>query len=542
MVSALLGEVMEKNDKSTQKGNFILVLVAMLLGVLIGLMCANTFSRRGELTPLQGKMDEVMGLVQKEYVDMVDVDSLSEELVRVMLSELDPHSTYLSARESERTAEMMRGNFEGVGLVIHREGDSSFVGQVMPGGPSDGSGLLPGDWIVTVDGDSVTGLPADSVVAHLRGPRYTSVTVGVQRYDVAAAAMKPYSYKIRRGVVDQRSVPYYGMVDDTTGYVLLTSFTSTSHAEFRTAVRQLKVQGMRHLVFDLRGNGGGSLQAAVAIAGELLPMGSLIVYMQGVHSPRRDLTAHGGGLFAKGRVTVIIDEGSASASEVVAGALQDNDRATVVGRRSFGKGLVQTEYSLSDGSTVLLTTARYYTPSGRCIQRSYDDGTDEYYRDYVQQLIDETYADSAVANVKDTTPYYTVGGRTVYGGGGINPDHLFPYRHDTSFIYYNQLVSRRLLSTTAFDYVRKHVGELTERYPDQESFCREFRVGEPLMEALVSRGERMGVARDTKSLRKQRGLIANMLAAFVGQALYGDAVYYRLLLREDDDMNKIRKL
>ena len=527
---------MSKNDKSTQKGNFILVLVAMLLGVLIGLMCANTFGHRQAATPLQGKMDEVMELVQNEYVDTVNVDSLSEGLVAVLLNELDPHSNYFSARETEKNAEMMRGNFEGVGLVIHREGDTSYVGQVMPGGPSDGVGLLPGDMLVVIDGDSVIGLPSDSVVGRLRGPSHTKVTVNVRRLD------RELTFTIRRGVVDQPSLPYYAMLDDTTGYLMLTTFTSTSHSEFRSALRQLKHRGMRHLIFDLRGNGGGSLSSAVGIAGELLPLGSPIVYTKGAHARRHDVNAHGTGLFTTGRVTVLIDEGSASASEVVAGALQDNDRATVVGRRSFGKGLVQQEYSLSDGSSVLLTRARYYTPSGRCIQRSYDEGTDEYYRDYMQQLIDEVYADSAVVSIKDSTPYYTAGGRVVYGGGGITPDHLFTYRHDPTFVYYNQLASKRLLALTAFDYVKHHAAQLSQRYPDGNSFYRNFHVDDALVEVLVRRGEQQGIPCNRKSLQAQRNLITNTMSAYIGQALFGDAMFYRILLREDDDIKKIRQL
>lgn len=521
-------------DKSTQVGNAVLVLVAMVLGVLIGLMFADTFGRHRSTTPLQGKMDEVMELVRENYVDEVDLDSLSERLAAVLLSELDPHSTYLSARETERSAELMRGHFEGVGLVIHRDGDTSYVGQVMPGGPSDGSGLLPGDMIVTVDGDSVTGLPADTVVARLRGASHTRVTIRVRRLG------KELDFTILRGVVDQPSLPYYDMLDDTTGYIMLSSFTTTSHNEFHAALRQLKNRGMRHLIFDLRGNGGGSLSDAVGIVDELLPAGSPILYTQGAHMRRQDIRSHLGGLFTTGRVTVMIDESSASASEVVAGALQDNDRATVVGRRSFGKGLVQQNFTLKDGSSLMLTTARYYTPSGRCIQRSYDDGTDEYYREYMQQLIDEAYADTAVTSVKDSTPYYTVGGRTVYGGGGITPDRLLPYRHDTTFVYYNQLNSKRLLSTTAFDYVKNHAEALLRRYPDDETFYRAFKVDDRLIEELVRRGERAGVARDAGSLRVQRGLMANTLAAYIGQALYSDALMYRIFLREDEDLKKLR--
>ena len=520
----------------------MLVLVAMVLGVLIGLMCAETFGHRHSGISLQGKMDEVLALVQKEYVDEVNIDSLSENLVGVLLSELDPHSTYLSARESEVNAEQLRGNFEGVGLVIHRQGDTSYVGQVIPGGPSVGSGLLPGDMIVGIDNYSVIGRPADEVVGMLRGPRRTSVSINVLRHNSKANdGLSPHTFTIRRGVVEQPSLPYHAMLDDTTGYITLTSFTSTSHAEFRNALRDLKGKGMRHLIFDLRGNGGGSLSDAIGIVGELLPMGSPILYTQGAHSRRHNITSHPGGLFTTGRVTMVIDEGSASASEVVSGALQDNDRATVVGRRSFGKGLVQSSFTLKDGSSVMLTTARYYTPSGRCIQRSYNDGTEEYYRDYVQQLIDETYADSAVASIKDSTPYYTAGGRIVYGGGGIIPDCLLPYRKDTTFVYYNMLASKGLMHRVAFDYVIHHATELLRRYPDADSFCRSFRVDDTMLRDLVRRGERAGIARDDRSLQVQRPLITNRIKAYIGQALYGDATLHRIMLEEDEDIDKVMK-
>lgn len=528
---------MSRNDKSTQLGNAILVLVAMVLGVLIGLMSADTFGpKRPAPTALQGKMDEVMELVQRNYVDTVDLDSLSEGLVSVLLNELDPHSSYLSARETERSAELMRGNFEGVGILVRREGDSSYVAQVLPDGPSVGSGLMAGDRLVAVDGRPVTGLAADTVVSLLRGPRRTRVAVDVDRRG------QPLRFALTRGVVDHLTIPYHDMLDDTTGYILLTSFATTSHDEFRQALHDLVGRGMTHLVFDLRGNGGGALGSAVGIAGELLPQGSQVMYTRGAHSRRRNVMVHGRGLFTEGRVTVLVDEGSASASEVVAGALQDNDRALIVGRRTFGKGLVQSDFELADGSSVMLTTARYYTPSGRCIQRPYDDGTDEYYREYMQQLIDETYADSAVASVKDSTPYYTVGGRTVYGGGGIIPDRLLTYRKDPTFVYYNQLSAQGLLNRLAFDQVKHHAGELLQRYPDEETFCRRYEVSEALLQELAARGERAGVARDARSLRAQRALIANRIKAYIGQFLFGDRTFYRILLQEDDDLKKIRQI
>lgn len=526
---------MSKTNKQSQAGNLILILVAMVLGVLIGLMFASRPVQQ-PLTSLQGKVDEVLGIVENRYVDDIDADSLSERLLSVLLNELDPHSTYLSARETEKSEEMMRGSFDGVGLMLHREGDTTYIGQVLADGPSVGLGMLPGDMIVAVGGEQVSGvgMPADSVVARLRGPKGSKVVVEVQHVDG-----KNNKYTVRRGMVPHHTLPYYTMLSDTIGYIHLTSFATTSHEEFRDAVLHLKRQGMRHLVFDLRSNGGGSLQAAVGIAGELLPTGSLIVYTKGAHSRRNNIYSLPGGSFTSGGVTVMVDENSASASEVVSGALQDNDRATIVGRRTFGKGLVQGEYQLSDGSSVLLTTARYYTPSGRCIQRSYADGTEEYYRDYFNQLMDEAYADTMVMAINDSTPYRTVGGRTVYGGGGIAPDVPIPYRKDSSLVYYNRLSSKGLLSRVAFDYVKKHAEGLMEKYPDAEAFKKGFKVDESMIQRLATEGEKAGVKRNEKSLNKQRGYISAILKANIGMALYGDRGFYDSYIPYDDDLNRV---
>lgn len=521
------------SDKARQTGNFILVLIAMVLGVLIGLMFASRGTRQAEGT-LEGKVSEVMKLVESEYVDAIDADSVSERIVAAILSELDPHSTYLSARETERTDEMMRGNFEGVGIVLHYEGDSAFVGQVLADGPSANVGLLPGDLIMTVDGDTMSGvgIARDSVVARLRGPRATTVEVCVKRLG------KDYCYKIRRGVVNHQTVTCAMMLNDTTGYILLSSFSSTSYDEFHNALVSLKGKGMRKLIFDLRGNGGGSLSSAVGIAGELLPAGSLIVYTKGEHSRRRDVKAPIGGLFTKGPVVVMVDENSASASEVVSGALQDNDRATIVGRRTFGKGLVQTDFSLRDGSSVLLTTARYYTPSGRSIQRPYDSGTDEYYRSYISQLLDESYADSMTVHINDSTPYYTKGGRVVYGGGGIVPDKLLSYRKDESFVYYNALANKGLINMVAFRYVQRHAAELLHRYPNSKSFGKGFMANEAMLEELVREGVRVGIERNSQSIAAQRPLIMAMMKAYIGLSLYGNEAFYEAYLPMDEDLKE----
>lgn len=529
------------NEREANNGNKILVVIAMVMGVLIGLMFGsherNEFS--SEHGTLQGKMSEALELVERQYVDSIDADSLSERLVGVMLSELDPHSTYLTARETERTTEMMRGNFEGVGLVLRREGDTTFIGQVLSDGPSAGSGLMPGDLIWTVDGVRVSGvgMPADSVVARLRGPRRSKVDI-----EVVHEGDMHVSHTIRRGVVSHKSLAYSAMLDDTTGYIMLSTFSSTSYDEFHDALRELVKKGMTHLIFDLRGNTGGSLESAIGIANELLPAGSLIVYTQGAHQRRQDIHAQRGGLFTQGRVTVMVDEGSASASEVVSGALQDNDRATIVGRRTFGKGLVQREFKLGDGSSVLLTVARYYTPSGRSIQRPYSEGTDEYYRDYINQLMEESYADNPILHVTDSTPYYTVGGRVVYGGGGIFPDHLIPYRKDPTFAYYNKLSSKGLLSKVAFEEVRWHAESWLKRYPTVDDFCRHFTVDESLIQRVIKLGEKNDIPLDSKGLAAQRHLIRTMLKAYIGDFLYGQQAFYRIYLPEDEDLKQVRAM
>ena len=520
------------SDKQSAKGGVILMVTTMLAGMLMGAVCMQTVSsRRSARSGVDGKLGEVLRLVEREYVDQVATDSLGELLVSAMLADLDPHSNYISAKESEAANERYRGSFEGVGIILHREGDSTFVGSVMEGGPSDGLGFLPGDALVSANGVDLTGLPADSVVAALRGRRGTTVSVALVHFDGRADTIR-----VRRGVVEQNSVVCCDMLDDTTGYIMLSSFTSASHREFRDALSSLFERGMWHLVLDLRGNPGGAFESAIGIAGEFLPGGSLIVYTEGAHSKRHSSFARRDGMFTNGRVSVLVDENSASASEVVSGALQDNDRATIYGRRTFGKGLVQRSFTLDDGSMVYLTVSRYYTPSGRCIQRPYTDGTDEYYRSYMQLLLDEVYADTAVASVVDSTPYYTVHGRTVYGGGGIIPDVILPYRNDPSFVYYNKLEATAVIRRAAFAHVRRNVSELYEKYPTAEAFRRKFTTSDEMVRSVARLGEEVGIAVDEASLAKQRRLIGNMFKAFVGQSLYGDGLFYTIVRQEDDDI------
>ena len=535
---------MDSEQKKTNPANRVLILIAMVLGAIIGVMSASHIYTKKEYVTLNEKMSEVLNLVQENYVDNINVDSVGDRMLAAILSELDPHCIYLTARQTERTSELMRGNFEGVGLVLHRIGDTTFIGQVLDDGPSSNSGLLPGDLIWAVDGENVVGMPGDSVVARLRGPSRSKVKIEVKRHS-GNQAQKPsdnLTFTVRRGLVLHKTVVYSDMLDKNTGYIKLSTFSTTSYEEFHSALKMLLYKGMKSLILDLRGNTGGSLESAIGIANELLPKGSLILYSQGAHHPREDVVARSGGLFTEGKVTVLVDEGSASASEVVSGALQDNDRATIVGRRTFGKGLVQREFELQDGSSVFLTIARYYTPSGRSIQRPYDQGTDEYYRDYLEQVIEESYADNPTLHVTDSTPYHTVGGRVVYGGGGIFPDQLIPYRKDPSLIYYNYLANNGILSQAAFEQVRQHAGELLERYPSIDLFCKNFSVTEALIQRVVTLGEEAGIPLDSQSLAAQRHLIGTMLKAYIAEFLFGQEAFYRICLTEDDDLKQVRAM
>ena len=515
--------------------------MALLLGCLIGVLASiSAFGKRQTEyvynSVSDDKLNAIWSLVDKNYVDPLDGDSVMDKVYASVLSTLDPHSSYLPRKAFEKEKEVLRGNFEGVGVVIRMMKDTVCVSQVMSGGPSERAGLQAADRILSVDGKQVSGvgMRSDSVVALLRGPRKSTADVTIRRISEPT----PRQVKIVRDVINTPSLTYSGMIDSKTGYIRLSRFGETTYDEFCEATRKLKKEGMRRMILDLRDNGGGALSSAIDICDELLPGREMIVYTQGEHQRRRNAYSSPGGLFSKGELIVMIDEFSASASEVVAGAIQDNDRGVIVGRRSFGKGLVQQQFALPDNSAVLLTIARYYTPSGRCIQRPYDKGSDEYYSEFVQHVMEEYSGDSLLSQVTDSTPYYTSAGRIVYGGGGILPDKTIHLKTDTNIVYYNKLLNKGTINDYVFDYVSLKGAGIRSRYVDGLSFEKHFVVSDAMMRDLFAKAENDGIKRNEKGIASFYNEIRTRVKAEIGDMLYGSDTFYKLLLPFDSEVKE----
>ena len=482
----------------------------------------------------QGRIDEVMKLVSTMYVDTPDLNQASETAVKAMLRELDPHSIYIAARDVERANEGLQGNFEGVGISFQIVSDTIVVGSVIVGGPSEKVGLEVGDKIIRIDGQAATGDSINNqfVFNHLRGKKGTQVTLDVLRHGSS------YQFAVVRDKVPIYSVDTYFMASDTVGYIRLVRFARTSVNEVRKALHDLERQGMKALMLDLRGNSGGYLDIACQLGNEFLERGQLIVYTEGRNSKRQNFRANGRGDFRQGRLVVLIDEGSASAAEIVSGAIQDHDRGTIVGRRSFGKGLVQRMFELEDGAQVRLTTARYYTPSGRCIQRSYADGADAYRDDINQRYKHGELFSADSIHFPDSLRFRTDAGRVVYGGGGIMPDRFVPMDTTRLSDYYVALRGKGLLNTFPLRWADAHRGQPQVR--DFDAFLAHYD-SFGLDSLLAAEAVEKGVVRDTEkeALEPRRTAVSDrylayMLKAQVAKDLFGIEYYYKVMRDLDD--------
>lgn len=486
-----------------------------------------------QLTGLS-RIREVVKLISQDYVENPDLDKASEKAVVAMLAELDPHSVYIPARDVERANEGLRGNFEGVGISFQIVKDTVVVVEVIVGGPAEKVGMERGDKLLTVNGVAATGDTISNawVPRYLRGKKGTKVEIEVLR------GGRKLKFDVVRDNVPLYSVDTYFMADDSIGYICLSRFARTSVDEVRDAIKKLKAQGMTSLMLDLRGNGGGYLDIACGLANEFLSNRSLIVYTAGRNSPRQNFKANFLGSFRKGGLVVLIDEGSASASEIVSGAIQDWDRGVIVGRRSFGKGLVQRMYGLEDGAQVRLTTARYYTPSGRCIQRPYDKGSDAYRNDINQRYKHGEMVSADSIRFADSLKYKTNKGRIVYGGGGIMPDVFVPMDTMRLSQFFIDLRSKGIINEWTSEWASKHREEYRGRgFEDYLAGYDEL----GLVEQLEAYALEKGVVRDVEAEAKEAERVRHsdtymheLIKALVAKDLFGREYYYRVMKDSDD--------
>ena len=514
------------------------VVLLLMVGVMIGLLINNGVGhRRPTSSSVTGysKFDEVLGHVYRDYVDTVDVFTLEDNAITLMMEELDPHSQYVSLEEFNAMNDPLLGSFEGIGVQFRIEKDTIAIVSAIKGGPSEKVGLLAGDRIIYVD-DSLTAgvkLKNEDVMRKLKGPKGTKVRVQVLRRGVEG--LLPFT--ITRDVIPTYSVDIAYMLDEQTGYLKLSKFSATTHDEFKKGLRKLKGEGMKRLIFDLRGNSGGYLQAAVDVADEFLPKGSLIVYTEGRNRPRQYMNARRRGMVEDLPVAVLIDGESASASEIVAGALQDNDRGTIVGRRSFGKGLVQEQMMLSDASAIRLTVARYYTPTGRSIQKPFDGDREKYlFESYERYDSGELFSEDSI-HFADSLKYTTPKGKTVYGGGGIMPDIYVPLVDDSTEYYFNRIANLGLLYQYAFEYADAHRKELS-RYKTVEAFDKGFHVTDAMFTELVKLADEKGIKGSKEQKRVARREADILLKAYIARDLLDDEGFYPIYAPMDEVLQK----
>lgn len=484
--------------------------------------------------PGMSRLREVMGLVDGHYVEDPHTDQLSETAIRAMLTSLDPHSIYIPAKDVQRSNENLQGNFEGVGITFSIFNDTIVVGDVVAGGAAEKVGVMRGDKLLRIDGKPATGDSVNNnfVMKRLRGKKGTEVVVDILReHDTIA-------FHIIRDKIPINSVDSYFMADDTIGYIRLLRFARTSVDEFRKALSALKKQGMTALVLDLRGNTGGYLDIACGLANEFIANGRLLVYQEGRMQKRQEFRANRYGAFRTGRLVVLIDENSASAAEIVSGAVQDWDRGTIIGRRSFGKGLVQRMYNLSDGSQVRITTARYFTPSGRCIQKPYDNGSADYRSDLSRRFKHGEMVSADSIHFPDSLKYTTAGGRTVYGGGGIMPDVFIPMDTMRLSDYYVACSSKGLLRKFSQTWMEQHHNDPSAATFEEYMLHAESFGLDSLFAAYAAT---QGVTRDTarEAAQPERTLHSDsyqhlLLKALVAERLFGMEYYFRVMKEMDD--------
>ncbi len=514
----------------------LIMAVCVIIGIMIGSFYANHFSgnRLNIINSGSNRLSNLLHLIDDQYVDKVNIDSLVDVAIPQILADLDPHSVYISAKDAQAVADDLKGSFSGVGIEFTIRKDTIHVQNVVKNGPAQRAGILAGDKIVSVDGKPFVGkiVTNEEAMRRLKGPKDTKVKLGVMRYGQKAVKY----FTVTRGDIPQKSITATYMLDKNTGYIKVKSFGETTYPEMLIALAKLSQEGFTNLVIDLRDNTGGYMNSAIQMANEFLPKDKLIVYTIGRKSPRQDFPSDGHGSYQKIPLVVLINEGSASASEIFAGAMQDNDRATIIGRRSFGKGLVQQQLSFPDGSMIRLTIARYYTPSGRCIQKPFTAGDN---KDYEEDLLTRYQHGEFFSqdSIKHHGPaYHTSIGRTVYGGGGITPDIFVAEDTLGMTSYYKQAAMSGLILQYAFTYTDNNRPKLNT-YKDMMSLSK-YLVSQNTVEQFAAYADHNGLKRRNLMIRKSHKLLERFINSRIIYNMLDDEAWTEYINADDPAIAK----
>lgn len=515
-------------------GNGSLMLSFIL--VFICLFSFPSFAQQHDPKKSDQKFASALQIIRFAYVDTVNEEKLTEAAITAMLKELDPHSTYMSKAEVEKANEPLVGNFEGIGVQFEILKDTIIVVTPVPGGPSEKLGIMSGDKIVKIDGQDATGSKVNNefVLSKLRGPKGSVVTVSIYR----KKAKDLIDFSITRDKIPIFSVDAAYMAAPGVGYIKLNKFAATTMEEFAAALTKLKGLGMTNLILDLQNNSGGYLNTAIDLADEFLSKGKLEVYTEGFFSPKMESLATEKGNFEKGRLVVLVNEGSASASEILAGAVQDWDRGIIIGRRTFGKGLVQRPFNLTDGSVIRLTTAHYYTPTGRCVQKPYTEGVDKYYEDLTKRYEHGEYVNPDSIKFPDSLKYYTPNKRLVYGGGGIMPDIFIPLDTTRVTDYYSTLIRKGIINEYIQKYLETHRDELKKDYPTSDAFCKNYSLTPAFMNEFIAFADKEGVSKNEEEYTKSEKYLKNLLKARLAQTLFDFGAFWQVYNETDDVYNR----
>lgn len=509
------------------------IAIGMLLNSLLNKRSAimNHPTSSGMISMQGSKLNLILNMINYSYVDTVDIKKIEENVIPQLLKDLDPHTVYIPAKDMQRVNEDMIGNFGGIGVQFYKYQDTVTVIKVIAGGPSEKAGIQDGDRIIKVNDSIVAGkkMATDKIMSMMRGEIGSEVNLTIVRRN----SEKPLIKKVTRGSIPIKSVEVAYMLNDTTGLIKIRTFGMNTYDEFMHALEKLSAQGMRKAIIDLRQNEGGILPIAIRMVNEFLPEGRLILYTQGKAVPRMDYNSNGKGKYQQLPLTILIDEFSASASEIFAGAIQDNDRGTIIGRRSFGKGLVQEQRPLSDGSALRLTIARYYIPSGRCIQKPYDQGKEKYYQDIITRLRHGEFDQKDSIHFDENLKFKTIGGRTVYGGGGVMPDVFVPVDTSGYSEYWVKVNnnSKPLLYEYTFEFMDRHRSQLqsVKDYHQLLKYLQKIN----LVNEMADYAAKHGIKRDQKGIKLSYKHLDNMIKAFLGRHVLDDEGFYPIYFMND---------